>query len=192
MKEILDKYIRRFEMLTEQEVQIIKDCTVIKSFSKGTQIVREGQVLLDGYLILEGCIREYFLKDGEEKTTGIYMEGDPVNHYNDGSPSQHYLVCVEDCHVSISNEALVIELIKRIPRITSVIQQGAKETMKKAKEQMSAFMASSPEERYIELIEKRPEVFNRIPQHQIASYLGIKPQSLSRLRSRIQTKGKNN
>lgn len=190
MENVLDNYIKRFEMLTDKEAAIIKECTVIKKYKKGTQIIKEGQVSMDGYLILDGCIREYFLKDGDEKTTGIYIEGDPVNHYNDGSPSKNYLECVEDCTVSISNQELVAQLMQRIPKIITVLQQGAKETMKKAKEDMSSFMASSPEERYINLIENRPQVLNRIPQHQIASYLGIKPQSLSRLRTRILNKNK--
>lgn len=190
MGNVLDEYIAKFSMLTTEEAQIIKECTIIKKFDKGTQILKEGQFSSDGYLILEGCIREFFLKDGEEKTTAIYLEGDPVNHYNNGEASEHFLVCLEDCTVSLSNQELINKLVEKIPKIHGVIQQGAKESIKNAKLELNAFKSSSPEERYHHLMKTRPQIFGRVPLHQIASYLGIKPQSLSRLTSRILAKKK--
>lgn len=187
---VLNDYLDKFTMLTPSEVQIIKDVTVIKTYKKGTQMLKEGQVLGEGYFILEGCMREFVLKDGKEKTTGIYTEGEAVNHFNDGSPSKYFVVCVEDCTASLSNQKLIVELEKRIPRINEVIHMAVKESMTDTKEKMSTFMASSPEERYLDLLENRPHVFNRLPQHQIASYLGIEPESLSRLRKRIHSQGK--
>ena len=58
----------------------------------------------------------------------------------------------------------------------------------KEHDHITAFISSSTEERYLDLQEKRPDLFNRIPQHQIASYLGIKPESLSRIKKRLITK----
>jgi hypothetical protein len=58
----------------------------------------------------------------------------------------------------------------------------------KAQEEHSLFIISSPEERYLNLLENRPKLLNRVPQHQIASYLVIKPESLSRIRKRIVSK----
>ena len=62
------------------------------------------------------------------------------------------------------------------------------EKINDAKDEWSQFITSSPEERYLNLLETKPSLLNRVPQHQIASYLGMKPQSLSRIRKRLMNK----
>ena len=72
-----------------------------------------------------------------------------------------------------------------VPRLESIIRFELEKNAGKEHDHLSKFISSSPEERYLDLQENRPDLFNRIPQHQIASYLGIKPESLSRIRKRI-------
>jgi len=66
----------------------------------------------------------------------------------------------------------------------------SEELLAKEKMDFDEFKTSSPEQRYLNLIQKRPDLIQRVPQHQLASYLGIKPQSLSRLRARVLKKNK--
>jgi DNA-binding MarR family transcriptional regulator len=65
----------------------------------------------------------------------------------------------------------------------------SEELLAKKQIDFDKFKTSSPEQRYLNLLESRPDLIQRVPQHQLASYLGIKPQSLSRLRARISEKG---
>ena len=92
---------------------------------------------------------------------------------------------MEDCVLTISNKTFENELRSALPRLDAVFNQIALEKLQSAKTEWSDFISSSPEERYLHLLETKPALFNRIPHHQIASYLGMKPQSLSRIRKRI-------
>ncbi len=193
LKQKLAEYIRNFNFLTEDEVQLIVESTIVKSFKKGTLLLKKGQVPDKCYMILEGCLREYLPLDGEEKSTAFYMEGETVTPYTSsgpGAPSKQALECVEDCILTISNQNFEDELRRKLPRLDAIIQHVAKEKLGKAKEEWANFISSSPEERYTALLETKPALFNRVPQHQIASYLGIKPESLSRIRKRLLFKAK--
>jgi len=83
-------------------------------------------------------------------------------------------------------------LLELLPRLMQVMPAFAMEELKKAKAEWTKFVTSSPEERYVHLMETRPSLFNRVAHHQIASYLGMKPQSMSRIRKRVFDKEKHN
>lgn len=188
MKEKLRTFIQGFKMLTPGEIDLIIDNSRVESFAKGTYLLREGQVAGHCYFVLEGCVREYYLIDGEEKSTAFYTEGDPVNSFTSATsktPSKHYLVCAEDCVLTIGTDALEEEMCRRIPRLEHVIRQEVERSTGKAQDDFARFITSTPEQRYLHLLENRPGLLQRIPQHQIASYIGIKPESLSRIRRRL-------
>ena len=137
-------------------------------------------------MVVEGCIREYLIKNGEEVSTGFYKESETLNPPSkEAIHSKHYWECAEDCILTISNQAYEDELRLLIPRLDDVFQNIAISKLNQAKEEWSQFISSSPEERYLNLIATKPDLFDRIPHHQISSYLGMKPQSLSRIRKRL-------
>ena len=130
--------------------------------------------------------KEYIIKDGEDKSTAFFMEGDTFTpHSGDGKPSKYYWECIEDCTLTISNKSFEEEIRAALPRLDEIFQQIAIEKINKSKDDLTQFVTSSPEERYLNLFNTKPQLLNRVPQHQIASFLGIKPQSLSRIRKRI-------
>jgi len=180
-------------ILTKDEVELIVEETIVDVFEKGAFLLKEGQITLKCYMVVEGCVREYLLADGDEKTTAFYTEGDKIAAYsNDGKgvASKHYWECVEDCILTISDQDFEDDLRKLVPRLDVIIQGVAKEKLNKAKEEWTLFVSSSPEERYLNLLQNRPSLLNRVPHHQVASFLGMKPQSLSRIRKRIMDKRK--
>ena len=117
------------------------------------------------------------------------MEGDTFTPQSrDSKPSKYYWECVEDCILTISDQSFEEEIRAALPRLDAVFQNIAIEKINNAKEEWNQFVTSSPEDRYLNLLETKPVLLNRIPQHQIASYLGMKPQSLSRIRKRLANK----
>ncbi len=186
LKDKIRSMLSNFEMLSRQEREILVEKTIIDAFKKGTVLLKEGQVPSKCYMVVEGCVREYLLKDGEEISTTFFTEGDTFTPPSrKGSPSSHYWECIEDCILTISNKNYEEEIRAVIPRLDSVFQEIAIGKINKSKEEWSQFVSSSPEERYLHLLETKPHLLERVPHHQIASYLGIKPQSLSRIRKRI-------
>lgn len=189
LKEKVKAIISKIEILSEEEIEVLVEKTIVDEFEKGTLLLREGQIPMKCYMVVEGCVREYVLKDGEEKSTAFFMEGDTFTpRSNNSKPSKYYWECVEDCVLTISNKNFEEEIRAALPRLDVVFQQIAIEKINQAKEEWNQFVTSSPEERYLNLLETKPILLNRIPHHQIASYLGMKPQSLSRIRKRVMSK----
>ncbi|WP_027419664.1 Crp/Fnr family transcriptional regulator [Crocinitomix catalasitica] len=186
LEEKIRALISKFELLNKEEVEIIVDKTIVDEFKKGTLLLKEGQIPTKCYMVVEGCVREYIIKDGEDKTTAFFMEGDTFTpNSGNGAPSKHYWECIEDCVLTISNKSFEEEIRAALPRLDTVFQGIALEKISAAKEEWNMFVTSSPEERYLNLLETKAHLLDRAPHHQIASYLGMKPQSLSRIRKRI-------
>ncbi len=180
--------INQIQVFTQAEKDLIVEETIIEEFKKGAILLRQGQIPKRCFMVVEGCVREYTISNGEDKTTGFFTEGDKITpHTYDGKaePSTHYLECLEGCVLTISDKSYEKRLLKLLPRIVEVAPVFALEELKKAKAEWTKFVTSSPEERYIHLMETRPSLFNRVAHHQIASYLGMQPQSLSRIRKRV-------
>lgn len=188
MEEDLRAFITSFGFLTPEEVNTVVENTVVKTFKKGTVLLHEGEVSKECFAVIKGCVREYYLKDGLEKTTAFFTEGEPVNSfssYTNQIPSKHFLECAEDCTMTVGNQSLVDEMCERIPRLTDFIRREVERDTGKLQERMATFMTSTPEERFTHLMETNPGLINRVPQHQIASYLGVTPESLSRIKKRL-------
>ena len=190
MQDILFNYISKYVSLTEDEKNLILSLNVFQSVKKGTILLREGQTSEDEYFILKGCIRKYYIINGEEKTTAFFteMEGLTPHCAINNVPSEYYVSCVEDTLLTIANKEVGVELFNTIPKFQEMCRVWSEELVAKQQINLDEFKTSSPEQRYLNLQQKRPELIERVPQQQLASYLGIKPQSLSRLRARILEK----
>lgn len=190
MEKVLFDYIENYIQLSDKEKQIIRDLSLIQTCKKGTILLEEGKKSKDNYFVLKGCLRCYYVKDGEEKTTEFYTELESLSPpcVSDGSSSQYYISCVEDSVLLISNPDAEEEAFARFPRFEQMCRVLSEELAIKTKIEFDHFKTSSPEERYLTFVEKKPDLLQRIPQHQLASYLGITPQSLSRLRGRLLKK----
>jgi CRP-like cAMP-binding protein len=190
MHSVLFDFISKYISLDEKEKKALIDLDIFHSVQKGTNLLHEGQLSSEGYFVLEGCIRTFYIKDGEEKTTAFYteMEGHTPNCVITKEPSKYYLATTEDCILTISNPDMEMEIFQKFPKFETLCRVLSEELLAKQQINFDDFKTSSPEERYLNLMKKRPDLIQRVPQHQLASYLGIKPQSLSRLRARIGKK----
>lgn len=77
------------------------------------------------------------------------------------------------------------EMYQKFPKLAAITRALMEQDFGKTQEALVAFISSSPEERYQKLLAERPALLGRVPQHQLASYLGVTPESLSRIRKRI-------
>jgi CRP-like cAMP-binding protein len=192
MKDILLTFISKYVSLTEEEKNAIFSLDLFRSVKKGTILLHPGQKSKDSYFVLKGCIRTYYVLEGEEKTTAFYTEMDvlPPHCVISKTPSEYYISCVEDTILTVSNSDMEVEINSKFPKFETLCRILSEELLAKERIDFDEFKISSPEQRYLNLIQKRPDLIQRVPQHQLASYLGIKPQSLSRLRARIFEKNK--
>lgn len=192
MQDILFDFISKYISLTEDEKNALLSLNLFHSVKKGTVLLKEGQKSKESYFVLKGCIRVYYIIDGEEKTTAFYTELDALTPHcvTNNSTSDYFISCVEDCIILISNTDMSEEVNRKFPKFDTMCRMLSEELLAKKQIDFDEFKTSSPEQRYLNLMQKRPDLIQRVPQHQLASYLGIKPQSLSRLRARIMEKSK--
>ena len=192
MQNLLFDFISKYVSLTEEEKSAILSLDLFHSVKKGTILLKEGQKTKDSYFVLKGCIRSYYIIDGEEKTTAFYTEMEALTPpcVLSKTPSEYYISCVEDSIILISNSDMELAINSKFPKFEIMCRMLSEELLAKQRIDFDEFKTSSPEQRYLSLMQKRPDLIQRVPQHQLASFLGIKPQSLSRLRARIVEKDK--
>lgn len=173
---------------TEEEINAAMELISIESYKKGDLILQEGAISSKSYSIISGCVRQYYLVDGEEKTTFFYTEGDSIFSPNSASekiPSKYYLSCVEYTTLSIMTLENQKEMYNRFPMLEALSRNSLQKELVNYQEMLATYITTNPEERYLNLLKHRPELLNRVPQYQLASYLGVAPESLSRIRKRI-------
>lgn len=187
MQNILFDFISKYVSLTEDEKQAMISLDIFRSVRKGTILLSEGETSSQGYFVLKGCLRTYYHIDGEEKTTAFYteMEGITPNCVLTNAPSEYFIATTEDSIITVSNPDMEKEMFEKFPKFESICRLLSEELLAKQQIDFDQFKTSTPEQRYQEILLKRPDLIQRIPQHQLASFLGITPQSLSRIRARI-------
>ena len=188
MHEKLVNYFSKISTLSSEEAKAIFTSMQTKTFKKGAYLLKEGQISSNTYFVLEGCIREYILSDGEEKITNFFSEEQWAISLNGLSPKKianYNWVCMEDTTVVVGNEQQAQVLFERFPRFETISRTIMENAFAEQKEALTSYYTDSPEQRYLKLLKSRPELVQRIPQYYLASYIGVKPESLSRIRKRI-------
>jgi len=183
----LVSYLSRYITISKELANVFINSSFVRVFPKGTVLLREGDVASKSYFILKGCIRNYVLKDGEDKTINFFIEEEAIipMGYGKDVRSEYFLECLEDTVAVVGTPKEEERILAEYPELKSVCLAMSQIMAAKLQESLARYRTSTPEERYSDLVEKRPDLIQRIPQYQIASYLGVKPESLSRIRKRL-------
>jgi CRP-like cAMP-binding protein len=188
-KDTLYKYMSRWTSLNEEEQQAIVDEICIEEFIKGTVLFKQGDAPTKCYFILKGCVRQYAIdEDGREVTSNFYTEEQAIaifNYHKPDKSSDYTYTCIEDSVMVVGDLDTEIDMYKKHPQLETMTRRMIEENFGQVQEEFATFIASSPEERFKTLLMKRPSLIDRVPQHQLASYLGITAESLSRIKKRI-------
>jgi CRP-like cAMP-binding protein len=188
MKNKIVQYFSQITTLSQEEERALAEGMLITNIKKDTFLIKEGQTSLDTYFVLEGCLRQYCLIEGEEKTTNFFTEGQWVislTGLTQDKPSFYNLVCMEDTALVIGNEQQAQALFKKFPRFETLARIVVEKSFAEQHQLMTSYQTDTPEQRYLKLLETRPDLFQRVSQYHMASYIGVKPESLSRIRKRI-------
>lgn len=187
MENEIIKYLSKYIIVSKELEAAIDKSRFIRFYKKGTILLEEGKISNECYFIINGCIRSYYINNGNEITTDFFTEEQSVtpSAYGKKTPSVYYLECNEDTIAGVGTPEMETELFQKFPELESLTRALVEAIMSKQQDTFAEFKMASPEERYLNLLKNRPDLIQRVPQHQIASYLGIKPESLSRIRKRI-------
>ena len=182
---------RQFTDFHERDLKIIMPYFEPKKFKKKFNLLNVGQVSNEVYYLIKGCIRLYCEKDGEELSTYFFTENMFAGSYDSflsRKPSKVAIETLEECEVLILTHDSQENLYTVFPKMNEFIRKAIEQRFVLLHDLFISYLLNSPEERYLMLQKDRPDLLQRIPQHQIASFLGITPVSLSRIRNRVAKK----
>lgn len=185
----LVQYFSEIMPLTNEEEKAIEDSIHLKTFKKGTVLLKEGQVSTECYFIWAGCVRQYSLLDGEEKTHDFFAEGDwliSLDSFTQKTPANHFFACVDDTTLVVGNEEKENALFEQSPKFETIARKVMEQIIVEQQKKINTYITNTSEQRYLNLLETKAALLQSVPQYQIASYIGVKPESLSRMRKRLK------
>lgn len=152
-----------------------------------TILLHEGDKSQYLYFVVSGCLRMWTSHNGNEITTQFFFEGKAVASMESlltGQPSDFSMETIEQCVLYVMPKEQFLELIKKDENFKQWFNDLILKRFFYYSKHLLSYLKNKPQERYNALLQKHPEIFLRIPQHYIASYLGITSVSLSRIRNR--------
>ena len=182
-------FLAKIPDLDDAERRRLAEELPVREFKKGAVLLRQGEVPVSCYFVLTGCVRQFSLnEDGAETSIGFFAEEEAVlvfGSQTDGRPSEYGLVCIEDSLLLVGDLNGIPAMFAKYPKLVAITRTMMERDFAKTQEEFATFKALNPEERYRNLVEKRPGLLRRVPQYQLASYIGVTPESFSRIRKRI-------
>jgi len=186
--DLLIQTIRKYIPLSLEDEAVIRRLFHQKDYKKGDHLLAEGEICRHITFIETGLVRYYINKDGEERTNYFNKEGEFVCDYPSFLPHLPSIVniqALEDCRVWTIGFDDMQRLYKEVRYGERFGRLGIEEVFVTVAAQMGSIYTDPPEMRYQKFLHNYPAIVQRIPQYFIASYVGVKPQSLSRIRKRL-------
>jgi CRP/FNR family transcriptional regulator, anaerobic regulatory protein len=180
--------IKSIVAINKEEEEVFNDILILEQFKKKEFLLKEGQVCNKISFINSGCMRAFYDVDGIENTVQFFFANSWYTDYASfltGQTAVENMQAIEPCEIVQFKKADLYKLYTQYPVFEKVGRVMAENAFLSLSRLNQMLTNEEPEERYLNLFKTRPEIVERIPQHYIASYLGIKPESLSRIRKRI-------
>lgn len=189
MNNLFLSFINSLTTIPEQEAAIFVSYFEIKKYKKNALLLREGDVANEAYFVLKGGLRQFFsTENGLEKSCNFIFEGEfftDLESFSRKSRASTTIVALEPTECLVITCTKLVEAIERSAVIAelcrTIVENIATDTIKR----IQSFLSLSPEQQFKALIDKNPQLLQRVPQRYIAQYLGLAPESLCRIRKRI-------
>lgn len=188
----LKKFLSQYANLSEHEMEEITEKFKHKSIRKNQFLFRQGDVCKDLIFVQKGCLRLYYLKDGVETSVWFAFEHSSaieIYSFISETPSGYFLQAIEDTEVVYLSKSELHKLYQAQPNMQEVMRKFWEDVILNLIDRFTALQRDSAEKRYLDLLGK-PAYLETIPQKYLASFLGITPTSLSRIRKQITKKQK--
>lgn len=189
METSLKKFISQYADFPDDQLEEIVNRFKHKSLKKNDFLFKQGETCKDLVFVQKGCLRLYYLKDGVEISVWFALEQSSaieIQSFISEQPSNYALQAIEDTEVLYFSKRKLTELYD-LPKVQEMMRNFWEDVILNLLDRFTALQKDSAEKRYLDLLEK-PEFMASIPQKYLASFIGVTPTSLSRIRRKIQAK----
>jgi CRP-like cAMP-binding protein len=183
--------IKQLTGFSDSELGIVLKYFEPKTIKKKINLLTAGAISKEVYFIINGCMRLFYEKEGVDISAYFFTERMFAGAYDSfisQKPSRHSIETIEECQVLAISHSAYQHLFTEFPKMNEFVRKVLEERFVSLHELFTSLLLDSPEERYLNLIKDRPDLINRIPQHQLATFIGVTPVSLSRIRNRVAKK----
>lgn len=186
------KYLQDKLSLTDAERELITEVCVVKKIRKRQYLLQEGDLWLKNAFVSKGILRSYRVDDkGHEHIFQFNPEnwwtGDPGSYLTE-LPAKLNIDALEDSEVIIIAKEDFQRILKTIPALSEFSKTLLERSFVASQNRIHSLISFTAEEKYQEFTKTFPHIVNRVPQHMIASYLGISAETLSRVRNQLAKK----
>ena len=193
MFEAINSYISKCVPVAKEELDYLDELLEYKKVPKKTVLLHEGEVCNFEAYIIKGCIRTYYIDEkGIEVTLQFAIEDwwvSDIASFHDHKPSNMFIETLEDCELLTLNPQTKEQLLAKLPKLERVFRLMVQRNLSVLQGRLFKTIATSGTDKYLDFIERYPTIPQRVAQHYIASYLGISPEFLSKIRTRLAKKG---
>ncbi len=180
--------IKLYASLSEEERSLLLDAVYKKVYAKNELIFSAGKVSNEIYFVTKGCVRLFYNVDGADKTAFFYTEGQFIcagESYTFNIPAIENYQAVEETEIYVFTKSNIDVLLKKAPKFEVIARIATENELITCQKVIASFVTKSAEERYVDLLNTQGELFHRVPQQYIASFLGVSPETLSRIKARV-------
>ncbi len=188
MQTALKAFIRNYAKINEEQLDTIAGKFRQRTVKKNEFLLRQGSVCKDIIFVQEGCLRLYYLAEHVEISVWFaFKHSSAIEMYSfiSEKPSDYFLQAIEESTVWYLPKKELIQIHEQYPVMQEIMRNFWEDVILNLIERFTALQRESAEQRYLELL-KKPVFLNKIPQKYLASFIGVTPTSLSRIRKNIR------
>lgn len=192
MFEVLFKAINDKVSLTEEEQEACKRFFIHKKLRKKQYLLQQDDVCKYTAFVEKGALRAYSVDDkGYEHIIQFALEGwwmSDIYSFLTGEPSSYNIEALEDTELLLLTPNSNEEMLQKVPKMERYFRILSQKSLVAMQRRLIGSLSQSAEEKYSKLVTAYPNIIQRVPQHMIASYLGITPETLSRIRKQMSSR----
>jgi len=178
---VLSSEITRFSQIVEKYQHLFEEITI----SAKTILLHEGEISQRIFFVKQGALRLWANHNGVDTTFRFCFENEAASSFLGSEPSIFTIESIETSTIMVVKVKDFVLLLDENPEYKDILLNLLLRRLNDYGKLFLSRITKKPEERYLELMNNNPEILLRVPQHYIATYLGITPVSLSRIRNRV-------
>lgn len=189
MEAVLGQFVNRYLSLSNEDVAAITSHLQVRHFNRRAILIREGEHEQYLNLVVKGLLRKFFFKGSHEVITQLASEGSLISSsvsFLSSTPSQYTIEALEPVTVvSLSKDSLD-KLYETVPSVLRLGRLIITDLYLQKEQWEQDHICFDVKQRFMKFVEQHPDLLQRVPQKYIASYLNIKPETLSRLKHHLK------